>query len=417
MLNKLFLSLLMLCVSILATPLYAEEGHVHSESAHDEEQERGPHNGRMLHDEEFAIEVTVYEQGVPPQFRVYAYDDGEPVPPTEVDLSIQLTRLDGEVNRFAFLPEEDVLVAQGTVAEPHSFDMQVSATYKGKLHKWKIESYEGRTRISDTAATEAGVETEAAGEAVIRDTIRLTGRITLNRDTTAQVRARFPGIVRKVHVTLGEKVKKGQLLATVESNDSLRDYSVVSPTDGTVLTRNTNTGDVAGDAPLFTIADLSQVWAEFHVFPQDLAQVNEGQLVRMHALQQHDKKTDTPIEAPIAMLLPTADALSQTVVAIVPLANPDNLWRPGMAVEGDVLVAEKTVPLAVRKSALQRFRDFTVVFAKYGETYEVRMLELGQQDDEWAEVLEGLKPGTEYVTQNSFLIKADIEKSGASHDH
>ena len=417
MLNKFFLSLLMLCVSILATPLHAEEGHGHSEGAHDEEQERGPHNGRMLHDEEFAVEVTVYEQGVPPQFRVYAYDDGEPVAPAEVDLSIQLTRLDGEVNRFTFLPEEDALVGQGTVTEPHSFDMQVSAKYEGKLHQWKIESYEGRTRISDAAATEAGVATEKAGEAIIRDTIRMTGRIILNRDTTAQVRARFPGIVRKVHVTLGEKVKKGQLLATVESNDSLRDYSVISPMDGTVLTRNTNTGDVASDGPLFTIADLSQVWAEFHVFPQDLSRVKEEQPVRMHALQQHDKKTETLTEAPITMLLPTADALSQTVAAIVPLANPDNLWRPGMAVEGDVLVAEKTAPLAVRKSALQRFRDFTVVFAKYGETYEVRMLELGQQDDEWAEVLEGLKPGTEYVTQNSFLIKADIEKSGASHDH
>ena len=88
-----------------------------------------------------------------------------------------------------------------------------------------------------------------------------------------------------------------------------------------------------------------------------------------------------------------------------------------MSVKGDVLVKEKEVPLAVKNSALQRFRDFTVVFAKYGDTYEVRMLELGVSDDINVEVLSGLKPGTEYVTENSFLIKADIEKSGASHDH
>ena len=55
-----------------------------------------------------------------------------------------------------------------------------------------------------------------------------------------------------------------------------------------------------------------------------------------------------------------------------------------------------------------------MVFAQVGETYEVRMLELGAQDD--VEVLGGLEPGQPYA-ENSYLIKADIEKSGASHDH
>jgi len=58
-----------------------------------------------------------------------------------------------------------------------------------------------------------------------------------------------------------------------------------------------------------------------------------------------------------------------------------------------------------------------VVFARFGDTYEVRMLELGRGNRDWIEVLGGLVPGTEYVTANSYLIKADIEKSGASHDH
>ena len=75
------------------------------------------------------------------------------------------------------------------------------------------------------------------------------------------------------------------------------------------------------------------------------------------------------------------------------------------------------VPLAVKRIGLQSFRDFTVVYAKVGEQYEVRMLELGRKAGEWVEVLGGLDAGTEYVTENSFIIKADIEKSGASHDH
>jgi cobalt-zinc-cadmium efflux system membrane fusion protein len=93
------------------------------------------------------------------------------------------------------------------------------------------------------------------------------------------------------------------------------------------------------------------------------------------------------------------------------------VWRPGLGVQGVVQVGEGSVPLAVRTKALQPFRDFTVVYAKFGDTYEVRMLELGRRTDEWTEVLGGLEPGTEYVSDGAFLIRADIEKSGASHDH
>jgi cobalt-zinc-cadmium efflux system membrane fusion protein len=86
-------------------------------------------------------------------------------------------------------------------------------------------------------------------------------------------------------------------------------------------------------------------------------------------------------------------------------------------VTGIAVVAEHDVSLAVRESGLQSFRDFTVVYARVDDTYEVRMLDLGRRDGEYIEVLGGLEPGTIYVTENSFLVKADIEKSGASHDH
>jgi cobalt-zinc-cadmium efflux system membrane fusion protein len=86
-------------------------------------------------------------------------------------------------------------------------------------------------------------------------------------------------------------------------------------------------------------------------------------------------------------------------------------------VEGLAVVATHSAPLAVRTKALQRFRDFTVVYIQVGESYEVRMLELGRRTPEWTEVLGGLKPGSTYVTDNAFLIRSDVEKSGASHDH
>jgi cobalt-zinc-cadmium efflux system membrane fusion protein len=119
----------------------------------------------------------------------------------------------------------------------------------------------------------------------------------------------------------------------------------------------------------------------------------------------------------IGYLAPVSSSLSQSTTARIFLDNPKGIWQPGMAVTGEVVVAEEKVPLAVRNSALQTFRDFDVVFARVDDTYEVRMLELGRADREHTEVLSGLARGTEYVVKNSYLIKADVSKSGASHDH
>jgi cobalt-zinc-cadmium efflux system membrane fusion protein len=99
------------------------------------------------------------------------------------------------------------------------------------------------------------------------------------------------------------------------------------------------------------------------------------------------------------------------------LPNEKGELTIGSFVRAQIEVATIDVPLAVKRVGLQGFRDFTVVYAKVGEQYEVRMLELGREGGEWVEVLGGLNPGTEYVTENSYILKADIEKSGASHDH
>lgn len=88
-----------------------------------------------------------------------------------------------------------------------------------------------------------------------------------------------------------------------------------------------------------------------------------------------------------------------------------------MYLSGELLVEEKPVSVAVRRSSIQHFRDWDVVFRVVGDVYEVAPIVRGSTDDEWVEVISGLMPGDKYVTENPFLIKADILKSGASHDH
>lgn len=373
--------------------------------------ERGPHRGRMLRDGNFAIEVTVYETNVLPHFRLYAYRDDKLLPPGDVKATLEVKRLDGEVNRFAFKPEQDYLAADTEVVEPHSFDVEVTAQATGKSHAWRYASYEGRTRIEAQAVKDAGIVVEPAGAATIRDTVQLMGTIAVNANRHAAVKARFPGIVRSAPAQIGQRVAAGTTLATVEGNDSMRTYPVIAPFDGIVLARNTNVGDFAGDNTLFELANLSDVWVDLRAIGTDAERLAPGQKVIVRSAT-----SGTTAEATIDSLLPLATS-GQSVVARVSLPNDEGKWRPGMTVSAEVTLDAVQVPLAVKESGLQRFRDFTVVFAQVGDSYEVRMLELGRRDGEYAEVLGGLKPGTPYVAEQSYLIRADIEKSGASHDH
>ncbi len=299
------------------------------------------------------------------------------------------------------------------VREPHSFDVRVTAVEGGRTHNWSYASYEGRTTIAADAARAGGVRSDRAGPATIAELIDMAGRVEITPEGKADVRARLPGQIVWMSGQLGQAVRRGQTLLRVESSHSLQVYPVAAPISGIIVEKNANVGDVTGDRALFVIADPTRLHAEFFVYPRDAERVRVGQRVNLRSLSGEAR-----IEAEVEAVLPTADVASQTLMAHVHLPpSAARMFRPGMGVEGSFAVAEAQVPLAVRTRAIQRFRDFEVVYAKVGNTYEVRMLEIGRRTPEWTEVLGGLEPGTEYVTDGAFLIRADVEKSGASHDH
>lgn len=391
---------------------HALEGY-EPQAMHTDEIEKGPHGGRLLRDESLALEITLFETGVPPEFHVYAYQNDRPLAPERLELDIELKRLGGTIDKISFSPQGDYLRGRGEVVEPHSFDVTVSAGFEGRQYQWHYSSFEGRTQVPEAIARKAGIETEAAGPVNIHQTVSLTGRVQADPDRLSQVRPRFPGMVQSVRRNLGESVEVNEVLATVQSNESLQTYSVKAPIAGLIIKRDVQVGEATADGPMFIIADLSQVWVELDLFSRDLEQVRVGQNVAIHSLDGEYRAGGV-----IDWISPLAAHASQSVTARVPINNTAQAdLRLGQFVRGTVEVADYPVPLAVKRSALQRFRDHQVVFARFNDTYEVRMLELGRADRDWVEVLGGLAPGTEYVTSNSYLIKADIEKSGAAHDH
>jgi len=388
-----------------------EQADQHGESGA-AESPKGPHGGRLLADGDFAVEVTIFEDGQEPVFRIYPTRDGKPVDPATVHLAVTLRRLGGRIDRVAFKPEGDHLTSDGTVEEPHSFDVEVVATEGGSRHRWAYASPEGRTRIAAQAARAGGIVIERAGPASIGEIRELVGTVQLATTARSEVRARFPGKVVAVTKKVGDRVRAGELLARVESNESLQIYSIAAPVGGVIAERNTTVGDVAYDGPMFVITDPAQTTVVFNIFPRDLEAVRPGQNILIETLDGLAVATTR-----LGDYLPEGNVQAGTALMRANLPNPTGQWRPGMALRGKVSVNSGNVPLAVRTEALQRFRDFTVVFANYGEDYEVRMLRIGRQTPEWTEVISGIAPGTPYAAKGAFLIRADIEKSGASHDH
>ncbi len=404
-------SLLLLVATIWLSPLQAAGGHDHGHGMSDPGELTGPHGGRLLEEGSFRLELAIVEDGVPPEFRAWATRDGQTLDPTAVDLEVRLERLGGRTDVIEFRPMDDFLRGRQTVVEPHSFDVQVRARHDGQTYRWRYASYEGRTRIPEAIAEDSGLTTGTVGPATLRRTLSLTGRVRPDPDRVARVAARYPGTVDRIEAGLFDRVEKGEALATVIARDSLQTTLLRAPFDGTVIERHAAVGQQSGTAPLFVIADLRRVWVELDAFSRDLAEIETGQAVTVR-----DLDGAALASGEITHVAPTS-GVRQNVHLRVPVDNPDGGLRPGRFVRGEVTVERREVARAVRRSALQRFREFDVVYARFGDTYEVRMLELGARDDTWVEVENGIEPGTEYVTGNSFLIRADIEKSGASHDH
>ena len=257
-------------------------------------------------------------------------------------------------------------------------------------------------------AQQLGIVTSIAAAQELEQSISLYGSLTSGPEQISHVRARFQGLIKSVAVSIGDLVKTGDLLAEVESNDSLKVYRIRAPISGRVLQRHANIGEFTQDQVLFSIVNLDTLWAELRVFPSQQPSVSAGQAVR---LLGGDKSMDTKIDH----VLPSLDSPYQ--LARFKLNNTDQSLSPGLIVEAEVVIDRFPVDLAVHADAIQEINSRKGVFIKDADTYSFTPLVLGRRDDAFVEVLQGLDENDEYVSENSYLLKADLEKNEAEHDH
>lgn len=275
------------------------------------------------------------------------------------------------------------------------------------------EEGEGKhVELTAEQVEKAGIGIAEAGPANLNEHLPLYGVIAPNAERVQEVTARFPGIIRSVKKRVGDAVRKGETLALIESNESLQTYGVAAPLDGVVTQRNANEGAQSGDGPLFTVADLSSVWVELSVFPRDLAKVKVGQAVRVRS-----GDTGLSADGKVVYVAPFGSSSNQTLTARVQLPNRDQKWPPGLYVTANIVLASSSVPLTVRNEAIQTLENRSVIFVRHDGGFEPREVTLGRTDGEVSEVISGISAGDSYATKNSFILKAEIGKGEAEHEH
>ncbi len=269
------------------------------------------------------------------------------------------------------------------------------------------------TTIADAQAEAAGIVVAAVGPGTIADEHDVQGLLAPVDGRTAQVTARFPGPVRALRATVGDRVRAGQALASIESNLSLTTYSVAAPISGVVLSRQVQVGAVAGEGQvLFDIGDLSQLWVDLHIFGADTQHITAG--VPVTVTRMTDGASQSTM---LERVLPGTATASQSTVARATVLNSDGLWRPGAAVRARIVVASTPAALVVPLSALQTLDGQEVVFVRDAQPYTARPVQLGARDAQQVAVTSGLTAGEQVVVQQSYVIKADIGKAGAAHEH
>lgn len=271
------------------------------------------------------------------------------------------------------------------------------------------EHHSEHTEINPQMAQQVGITTAIARGGAINRSLSTYGTLRTPPGQISHLKARFEGLIEEVNAQIGQQVTAGDVLARVQSNESLNSYEVQAPLSGVIIARHASVGEVAGDQVLFSIGNFDTLWAELKVFPLQRSQIRQGQEVLI-------KAGGAEATGHVAHILPSAED-EPFVIARVEIANEHNQWAPGLAVKGDIAVQTQEVPIRVENRALQVIDSSPVVFVQNGNSYHARPVVLGAGDDHHTAIEAGLEPGESYVVNNSYLIKADIEKSGAAHHH
>lgn len=189
-------------------------------------------------------------------------------------------------------------------------------------------------------------------------------------------------------------------------------YEIKAPFAGVVLEKHITLGEVVNpDTSCFVLADLGNVWVDVTLYPQDIPSVAAGQPVDISAAGLK------PARGEVVYVSPKIDEATRTGIARAVLPNSERRWRPGMFVRADLIVSAQEAPLVVPNSAIQTIENETVVFVEEHDEFRKRPVLVGRTTGGQSEIIKGLNPGEKFAASGTFILKAELGKSEAEHEH
>lgn len=236
---------------------------------------------------------------------------------------------------------------------------------------------------------------QSAYVSVLEELAREQANLTQSRKLDFNLAHQAKTLAQQQLHTLGET-------ATPQTKLGLTRHEIRAPISGTIISKPVSEGQkLLAETTLYTIADLSHVWAEAHIYENHLDQVQLGLPVEIKATQQNHRA-----QGKLMHLNPLVDPQTRTAEAHAEIPNLQGKWFPGMYITLEVLHHPRLVATAVHPSALQKIRDRQVVFVQGEEGFVPREVVTGLESEQWIEIRSGLKAGESYASHNSFVLKS-----------
>lgn len=220
-------------------------------------------------------------------------------------------------------------------------------------------------------------------------------------------------------------MNEAEIKALADTGTITPRYTVRAPMNGRVIRRGITLGQLVGpdrDA-LLVVADLSTLWVLVDVPERHLKDAAVGSPTRITVAAL----PGTSFAGDVSFLSADLDEGTRTTQARIEVDNTDGRLRPGMFAQAEILDeqalakdAQSPGVLAVPESTIQRIEGKPVVFVPFAEkpnTYLKRPVTIGMPVGGMVPVLHGLREGEVIVLTGTFLLKAELGKSSAKHEH
>jgi cobalt-zinc-cadmium efflux system membrane fusion protein len=219
--------------------------------------------------------------------------------------------------------------------------------------------------------------------------------------------------MQEAQIAVANANQKLLALGATPGSAALGRYELRAPFDGMVVEKHISLGESVGESVnVFTISDLSTVWAEISVAAGNLNLVRIGEPVTIRSTA-----FDQAASGAVSYVGSLIGAQTRTATARVTLTNPQRVWRPGLFVNVELVSSEADAPVTVAADAVQTVEEKPTVFLKVPGGFLPQHVQTGRSDGRRIEIVSGLKPGAAYAASGSFVVKSQQGKSSATHTH